>query len=83
MKSIKKYILILFYLFHTSFSGPISYAICQSGCNALAVACYTAAGSTFGTVTAGFGTPAAIIACNLGLGTCMSACIAAGLSPTV
>ena len=61
--------------------GPISYAICQTGCNALAVACYGAAGFTFGTVTAGAGIPAAIIGCNAGLGVCMSACVAAGLSP--
>jgi hypothetical protein len=62
-------------------SGPLSYAICQTGCNALAVACYGAAGVTFGTVTAGAGIPAAIVACNAGLGVCMSACVAAGLSP--
>lgn len=30
-------------------AGPLSYAICQTGCNALAVACYGAAGVTFGT----------------------------------
>lgn len=34
-------------------SGPLSYGICQSGCNALVVSCYAAAGFTFGTVTAG------------------------------
>lgn len=68
-------------------AGPIAYAICQTGCNALVVACYAAAGFTFGTgkssiwlppntslihfypiVTAGAGIPAAIIACNAGLG---------------
>ena len=25
-------------------SGPLAYAICQTGCNALAVACYAGAG---------------------------------------
>ncbi len=39
------------------------------GCNAVVVACYGAAGFTFGTVTAGLGIPAAIVACNAGLGT--------------
>lgn len=67
-------------------AGPIAYALCQSGCNAVAVACYATAGFTFGTgwivqyidnyfsfiwfviVTAGVGTPAAIVACNAALG---------------
>ena len=37
----------------TGSAGPLAYGICQTGCNALAVSCYTAAGFTFGTVTAG------------------------------
>jgi hypothetical protein len=65
-----------------SAAGPLSYGLCQTGCNALAVACYAAAGLTFGTVTAGIGAPAAAIACNVALGTCMTGCIAAGFSPT-
>ena len=28
--------------------GPLAYGICQTGCNALAVACYAAAGATMG-----------------------------------
>ena len=43
-------------------AGPLAYGICQTGCNAVAVACYAAAGLTFGTVTAGVGIPAAAIA---------------------
>ncbi|KAF8907534.1 hypothetical protein CPB85DRAFT_1311570, partial [Mucidula mucida] len=37
-------------------AGPIAYGICQTpqGCNAVVVACYGAAGFTFGTVTAGW-----------------------------
>ena len=62
--------------------GPLAYGICQTGCNAVAVACYGAAGATFGTVTAGAGVPAAIVACNAALGTCMAACVAAGCTPT-
>ncbi|KAI7900721.1 uncharacterized protein BX663DRAFT_438581, partial [Cokeromyces recurvatus] len=54
----------------------------QTGCNAVAVACYAAAGSTFGTVTGGAGIPAAIVACNAALGVCMCHCVAAGFSPT-
>ncbi|EFJ49359.1 hypothetical protein VOLCADRAFT_59734 [Volvox carteri f. nagariensis] len=65
-------------------AGPIAYGICQSGCNAIAVACYASAGLTFGAVTAGrcFGAPAAAVACNLALGKCMACCIAAGFAPT-
>mmetsp|Transcript_65330 Transcript_65330/g.115940 ORF Transcript_65330/g.115940 Transcript_65330/m.115940 type:complete len:87 (+) Transcript_65330:87-347(+) len=62
--------------------GPLAYGICQTGCNAVTVACYSAAGATFGTVTAGAGIPAAILACNAALGTCMAACVAAGCTPT-
>ncbi len=64
-------------------SGPLAYGICQTGCNAIVVAYYAAAGFTFGTVTAGAGVPAVIIACNAALGTCMTACIAAGFAPTL
>ncbi|KAI0666621.1 hypothetical protein C8Q78DRAFT_1058448 [Trametes maxima] len=64
-------------------AGPLAYGICQSGCNALAVTCYAAAGAVFGTVTAGVGTPAAILACNAALGTCATACVAAGFAPTL
>ncbi|EFX79605.1 hypothetical protein DAPPUDRAFT_319504 [Daphnia pulex] len=63
-------------------AGPLAYGLCQSGCNALVVACYAGAGFTFGTVTAGVGIPAAIVGCNAALGVCMAACIAAGLAPT-
>lgn len=63
-------------------SGPLAYGICQTGCNSLAVACYAAAGFTFGTVTAGAGIPAALVGCNAALGVCMAACIAAGFLPT-
>ena len=60
----------------------IAYSVCQTGCNALVVSCYAAAGFTFGTVTAGVGTPAVLVACNASLGTCMAACVAAGFAPT-
>lgn len=29
-------------------AGPITYGICQTGCNVVAAACYSAAGVTFG-----------------------------------
>jgi hypothetical protein len=80
------YLLVLFSLLlvciPSAQGGPLAYAICQTGCNSLVVACYAAAGFTFGTVTAGAGIPAVIVACNTGLGVCMASCVAAGLSPT-
>lgn len=51
-----------------------SYALCQTACNAGAVACYASFGFVFGTVTAGAGVPAAVAGCNAALGTCMAAC---------
>ena len=38
----------------------------SNGCESIVVACYSAAGLTFGTVTAGVGFPVAAIACNVG-----------------
>ncbi|TFK18913.1 hypothetical protein FA15DRAFT_602445 [Coprinopsis marcescibilis] len=63
-------------------AGPIAYGICQTGCNAVAVACYAAAGCTFGTVAAP-AAPLAIIGCNSALGTCSTACATVALfAPT-
>ena len=76
-------IFILFTLFSTAQSGPLAYAICQTGCNAVWVACVAAAGGTAGVSTGGAAVPAAILACNAAQGVCMAACVAAGLSPTV
>jgi hypothetical protein len=66
---------------HAGLFGLLGYGACQSGCNALAVACYAAGGATFGTVTAGAGVPAVILGCNAALGTCMAACATVALSP--
>ncbi|KZT72154.1 hypothetical protein DAEQUDRAFT_723321 [Daedalea quercina L-15889] len=66
-----------------AFAGPIAYGICQTGCNTVAVACYAAAGFTFGTVIAAPAAPAAIIACNAALGTCSAVCASVALfAPT-
>ena len=62
--------------------GPVALAIAQAGCAALVVACYAAAGATFGTITAGVGTPAAILACNSAFGSCMAAAWVAFALPT-
>ncbi|KAF9114376.1 hypothetical protein BGX27_011009 [Mortierella sp. AM989] len=76
------YLIVLLTILGLSSAGPLAYGICQTGCNGLAVACYTAAGFTFGTLTAGLGIPAVIVGCNTGLGTCMVACVVAGFAPT-
>ncbi|KZT72155.1 hypothetical protein DAEQUDRAFT_723324 [Daedalea quercina L-15889] len=55
-------------------ADPIALVICLIGCNTVAVACYAAAGFTFGTVIAAPATPVAIIACNAALRTCSAAC---------
>ncbi|KAG7446822.1 uncharacterized protein BT62DRAFT_931390 [Guyanagaster necrorhizus] len=69
-------------LVHQTHAGPISYGICQTGCNALAVACYAAAGFTFGTIAAP-AAPAAIVSCNSALGACSASCASVALfSPT-
>jgi putative effector of murein hydrolase len=71
-------IIFLVFLVESVNTGIIGYGLCQTGCNAVAVACYAAAGFTFGTVTHGAGVPAVIVGCNAALGYCMTCCIAAG-----
>ncbi|KAK7517721.1 hypothetical protein IWZ03DRAFT_376873 [Phyllosticta citriasiana] len=44
-------------------AGPLGYGICQAGCSGVVVACYAAAGFTFGTVLA-VAAPPAILVCN-------------------
>ncbi|KAF9042497.1 hypothetical protein BJ165DRAFT_1349092 [Panaeolus papilionaceus] len=56
-------------------AGFITYGICQTGCDSLAVACYAAAGFTFGAVAAPLALPA-IVPCNIALGTCSATCAA-------
>ena len=81
--SIEQILVFLLALFATTQSGPLAYAVCQTGCNAVWVACVSAAGGVAGVSTGGAGVPAAILACNAAQGVCMAACVAAGLSPTV
>ncbi|PNH04781.1 hypothetical protein TSOC_009012 [Tetrabaena socialis] len=68
--------------FRAADAGMLAYGICQCGCNVVTGACYAAGGFTFGTVTAGVGAPAVILACNIAQGACMTGCIAAGFAPT-
>jgi len=64
-------------------AGPIAYGLCQTGCNTVAMACYAAAGVTFGTIVAAPATPAVILGCNAALGTCSATCATVALfAPT-
>jgi hypothetical protein len=62
-------------------AGPVGYGICQAGCSAVVMACYSAAGFTWG-ATLGASAPATILACNAAFGTCQGACAAVLLAPT-
>jgi len=75
-------IIVMAGLFPIGEAGPAAYGLCQAACSAAVVACYGAAGLTFGTVTAGAGAPAAAIACNVAFGKCCAACAVAFLVPT-
>ncbi|KAL8392178.1 hypothetical protein RB595_002388 [Gaeumannomyces hyphopodioides] len=66
---------------NSALAGPIAYGICQGGCAAVVMACYSAAGFTWG-ATLGASAPATIIACNTAFGTCQAGCAAALLLPT-
>lgn len=57
----------------TSNAGPIAYRICQAGCAGVVMACYGAAGATWG-ATAAASAPATVIACNRTFGVCQAAC---------
>jgi hypothetical protein len=74
-------LLIVSLFINQTASGPILGGLCYAGCAALAVACYSAAGFTFGTVAAA-AAPPAIIACNAAFGKCMAACSATIAAPT-
>ena len=62
-------------------AGPAAYGVCQAGCSAVVMACYSAAGFTWG-ATLGATAPASIIACNAAYGTCQAACASVILAPT-
>ncbi|KAG8356546.1 hypothetical protein FVEN_g12824 [Fusarium venenatum] len=68
-------------LLATAFAGPLAYGTCQAGCASVVMACYSAAGFTWG-ATAGATAPATIIACNAAFGKCSAVCAAIALAPT-
>ncbi|KAF7871723.1 hypothetical protein EAF04_003830 [Stromatinia cepivora] len=54
-------------------AGPVAYGVCQSGCAGVVMACYSAAGFTWG-ATLGATAPPTIIACNTAFGFCSAKC---------
>jgi hypothetical protein len=68
-------------LLHTATAGPTAYGICQTGCSAVTMACYTAGGFTWG-ATLGATAPTTIVGCNTAFGTFQAACAAVLLAPT-
>lgn len=53
-------------------AGSAAYGICQAGCATVVMACYSAAGLTWG-ATMGATAPASILACNSAFGECQAA----------
>ncbi|KAF8808935.1 hypothetical protein BYT27DRAFT_7136999 [Phlegmacium glaucopus] len=83
LSSLSKSAIALIIMTTSVSAGPIAYGICQTGCNAVVVACYAAAGFTFGTVVASPAAPAVLLACNAGLGVCSASCATVALfAPT-
>lgn len=74
-------IIILPLLIELAAAGPLAYGVCQAGCATLVMACYGAAGATWG-ATAGASAAPTVVACNLAFGKCQAACSVAGFCPT-
>ncbi|XP_050533516.1 uncharacterized protein LOC126901216 [Daktulosphaira vitifoliae] len=64
-------------------AGPLGVGICYAGCAGVTVACFAAAGATFGTVPAAvIAASPALAACNSAFAGCYSACALALIAPT-
>ncbi|PWY63836.1 hypothetical protein BO83DRAFT_323600 [Aspergillus eucalypticola CBS 122712] len=82
MKNLYLAITTIFIFASYAYAGPLGYGICQAGCAAVVMACYSAAGYTWG-ATLGATAPASIVACNAAFGTCCAHCAATLLAPTL
>ncbi|KAK2042028.1 hypothetical protein LZ31DRAFT_471277 [Colletotrichum somersetense] len=82
MKPASNFLFLVTSCLPCALAGPAAYGICQAGCSAVVMACYTAGGATWG---ATLGAPAGptIIGCNLAYGTCQAACASVILAPTL
>ena len=81
-QAIVKFLIMLALFTSTANSGPLAYGICQTGCNAVWVACCAAGGGVAGVSTGGAAVAPAFLACSAAQGVCMTACVAAGFAPT-
>ncbi|RYP75671.1 hypothetical protein DL770_007356 [Monosporascus sp. CRB-9-2] len=81
MKRTSPILLTLIAATPTILAGPAAYGVCQTGCAGVVMACYAAAGFTWG-ATLGATAPASIVACNSAYGACQAACWAALAAPT-
>lgn len=79
--SMKLFFLIPLMFIVNALAGPAAYGVCQGGCATIVMACYSAAGFTWG-ATVGASAPGTIIACNLAFGKCQAECAATLLAPT-
>ncbi|OIW28253.1 hypothetical protein CONLIGDRAFT_577608 [Coniochaeta ligniaria NRRL 30616] len=70
----------LLFLAQGAVASLVGYGICQAGCAGVVMACYSAAGFTWG-ATMGVSAPATIIACNSAFGSCQAACATVLLAP--
>lgn len=57
-------LLIIAFLVALVRGGPLAAGLCYTGCNAVWVACVSAAGGVAGVSTGGIGVAPAILACN-------------------
>ena len=62
-------------------ASPAAYDLCQAGCSGVVMACYSAAGFTWG-ATLGATAPATILASNSAFGACYATCATLLLAPT-
>lgn len=71
----------------STMAGPaaavVTVGVCYGACGVAWAACYAVGGFMAGTITAGAGVPAVILACNAAEGTCMAACAAAAAAAAV
>ena len=83
MKSTILYVVFVFAILNMCAAGPIGVGICYAGCAGLTVACFSAAGFTFGKVdgTEIVAVPA-LAACNSAFAACEAACMAMLVAPT-
>ncbi|EFQ35601.1 hypothetical protein CGRA01v4_04090 [Colletotrichum graminicola] len=75
MTPARSFTLLVIFSLPCVLAGPAAYGVCQRGCSSVVMACYKAAGSTWG-ATLGLTATPLVIGCNSAYGTCQAACAA-------